>query len=420
MAVGRRGTSATCRGRRPGRARCSTRWSSATSAGASSAGMEFLHVNAQRIINEVAQGHARPLPLHDQRVPGMQPRLHVLLRPADARVPRPGLRATTSSGSIVVKVNAVERLRAELGAAALGRPPHRHGHEHRPLPAVRGQVPPHAGHRRGAGRGAQPVLDPHQVDADPARPRRARGGGRRTPTCAPTSRSARSTSRSGARPSRARPTRAGGSRRWRGSTRRASPAGCSWRRCCRALRRARAARGGGEGVRRRRRGVDRGDAAAPAARRARALVRVAAPRAARPGRRARAPLPARLRAEGPPAGAQPTSSAGSLRRYGRRSTPMRLTRTRRRPRRRRDALGASSCPSIAESSVVARHGRASPRGPPPNRGRDGAPACAQVRSTEAGHAVDTGPSSAARTGAALRASGDVGDHAGGHGAARGW
>ncbi len=40
---------------------------------------------------------------------------------------------------LVVKVNAVERLRAELSCSALGRGPHRHGDQHRSLPACRGR-----------------------------------------------------------------------------------------------------------------------------------------------------------------------------------------------------------------------------------------------------------------------------------------
>ena len=111
---------------------------------------------------------------------------------------------------LVVKVNAVERVRAELRSHRWAGRPHRHGDQHRPLPTVRGQVPPHPGDHRGPGRGGQPLLHPHQVDADPARPRPAGRGGRRGPTCAATSPSARSTRRCGRRPSRAPPTHASG------------------------------------------------------------------------------------------------------------------------------------------------------------------------------------------------------------------
>ena len=69
-----------------------------------------------------------------------------------------------------------QRGRAVAGGAAPsgGGRPHRDGHEHRPVPAGRGEVPPHPGDHRGARPSGQPVLDPHQVDAGPARPRRAR------------------------------------------------------------------------------------------------------------------------------------------------------------------------------------------------------------------------------------------------------
>ena len=69
---------------------------------------------------------------------------------------------------IVVKVNAVERLRAELRVAQVGRRAHRHGDQHRPVPVGRGQVPPDPGDRRGAGRSRQPVQHLDQVHAGPA------------------------------------------------------------------------------------------------------------------------------------------------------------------------------------------------------------------------------------------------------------
>ena len=62
-------------------------------------GLEFLHVNARRVINEVPAASQHAVPLHHQRLPGMQPRLRVLLRAPHPRVPgarhRRGLRAQT-------------------------------------------------------------------------------------------------------------------------------------------------------------------------------------------------------------------------------------------------------------------------------------------------------------------------------------
>ena len=114
---------------------------------------------------------------------------------------------------IVVKINAVEKLRAELADPQLDGRAGRDGHQHRPLPTLRGQVQAHPRRGRGADRARQPVLDPDQVGAGAARSRpadRGREAGRRH---ASTSRSARWTSGSGGPPSPARRTRAAGSRR---------------------------------------------------------------------------------------------------------------------------------------------------------------------------------------------------------------
>ena len=93
-----------------------------------------------------------------------------------------------------------QRGRAPACRAALaevGRRSHRHGHQHRPVPARRGQVPPDPGHRRDALGGAQPLQHPDQVDADPARRRAARARPPSAPTCRSASPSARSTAPSG-------------------------------------------------------------------------------------------------------------------------------------------------------------------------------------------------------------------------------
>ncbi len=120
----------------------------------------------------------------------------------------------------------------ELLAAPVGRAPHRDGHEHRPVPARRGQVPADARDHRGARRARQPVLDPHQVARSSSatstcssRPRAHRRAGQ------PLDRHARRAT-CGGRPSPARRTRAGGSRRSPRSTRPASRAACSSRRSC--------------------------------------------------------------------------------------------------------------------------------------------------------------------------------------------
>ena len=61
------------------------------------AGMEFLHVNARTDHQHGAAGEPDALPAHDQPVSGVQPRLRVLLRPADPRLPRARDRDATSS-----------------------------------------------------------------------------------------------------------------------------------------------------------------------------------------------------------------------------------------------------------------------------------------------------------------------------------
>ena len=55
---------------------------------ASTAGSSSCTCGPGTIINEVTPACPHAVPLHDQRLPGVQPRLHLLLRPADPRVPR--------------------------------------------------------------------------------------------------------------------------------------------------------------------------------------------------------------------------------------------------------------------------------------------------------------------------------------------
>ena len=122
-----------------------------------------------------AAGEPGALPAHDQPVSRVQPCVRVLLRPADPRLPGVGHRH---------RFRAQDRGQGQRrGAAArraslaqVGRRLHRHGHQHRPLPARRGQVPPDARDRRDAVGGSEPVQHPDQVDAHPAR--RGAAGGR--------------------------------------------------------------------------------------------------------------------------------------------------------------------------------------------------------------------------------------------------
>ena len=131
-----------------------------------------------------AGGVPDAVPLHDQRLPRLQPRLHVLLRPADPRLPRARTSARTSSAGIVVKVNAVERLRAELRSPDAGPASSiAMGTNTDPYQRCEGKYRLTRGIVEVLAEAREPVLDPDQVDAGPARPRPAGRGGPSAPTC---------------------------------------------------------------------------------------------------------------------------------------------------------------------------------------------------------------------------------------------
>ena len=110
-------------------------------------------------------------------VPGLHARLRLLLRPQDPQLSGPRHRA---------RLRLADRGQDQrAGAAApparlppLARRAHRDGHQRRLLPAGRGPLPADARHHRGPARPREPVLDPHQGHADPARPRAAAAGRR--------------------------------------------------------------------------------------------------------------------------------------------------------------------------------------------------------------------------------------------------
>ena len=194
-------------------------------------GVEYMHVRARTIISRVPAGLADAVPAHDQRLSRLHARLRLLLRAPDASLPRPRRRR---------RLRAQDRRQGQRGRTPPGRAafaevagrPHRHGHQHRSLPAGRGPLPSHARTDRGALTGAQPVLDPDEVDDDPPRPRPARRGrethdGRRQLL----DRHARR-ARLAHAPSRAPLPRASASRRCGASSTPVSSAACSSRRCC--------------------------------------------------------------------------------------------------------------------------------------------------------------------------------------------
>ena len=147
------------------------------------AGMEFLHVNARTHHQHGAAGEPDALPAtRSTRIEGAA---------TPASTASPGRRTTTSASAsatdferkIVVKVNAVERLRAELRSPAwdgdhiaMGTNTDPYQHAEGKYHLTRGIVETLSGAR-------QPVQHPDQVDAHPARRRAARGGVRSAPRC---------------------------------------------------------------------------------------------------------------------------------------------------------------------------------------------------------------------------------------------
>ena len=139
-------------------------------------GMEFLHVHARRIINEVPAASRMPFRYTINAYRGCSHACtYCFARPTHDYL---GL-------NIGDDFERRHRGQGQRGRAAAGRAAQsevdrrvdRDGHEHRPVPAVRGEIPADPRDRRGAGRGAQPVLGADQVGAGPARPRPAGRGG---------------------------------------------------------------------------------------------------------------------------------------------------------------------------------------------------------------------------------------------------
>ena len=133
-------------------------------------GMTFYEVQAEVDHQPGPRDLPGALQVDHQPLPRLHPRLRLLLRPQHPHLSRPRRRARTSTAKVIVKVNAGELLRRELAAPTLAGRAHRHGHQRGLLPAGRGPLPADAADHRGAARPRQPVLDPHQGHADPARP----------------------------------------------------------------------------------------------------------------------------------------------------------------------------------------------------------------------------------------------------------
>ncbi len=185
-------------------------------------GLEFLHVNARRVINEVPAGSQMPFRYTINAYRGCSHACaYCFARPTHEYL---GLGIGEDfERKLVVKVNAVERVRAELRSPRWRGEHIAMGTNTDPYQRAEGRYHLTRGIVEALGEARNPVLDPDQVDADPARPRAPRGGARRAPTCTATSPSARSTRRCGRPPSRAPRIPGAGSRRCAGSTMPASP-----------------------------------------------------------------------------------------------------------------------------------------------------------------------------------------------------
>ena len=210
------------------------------------AGLELLHVRAQRVINRVPEASGLPFRWTVNPYRGCSHAcVYCFARPTHEYLGF-GI-GEDFDRRIVVKVNAVERLRAELRSVRWRGETIAMGTNTDPYQPVEGRYRLTQGIVETLASAQQPVLDPHQVDADPARHRPAGGGDApHTRWSTRRCRSAASTTTSGARSSRTRPTRCGA---WRPCARlneAGVPCGVHDRAgAARHLRRARAARGRG-------------------------------------------------------------------------------------------------------------------------------------------------------------------------------
>ena len=148
--------------------------------------------SAARPRSTACRALARPVRVDGQPVQGLQPCLCLLLRPADARVPRPRRGPRLREGDHRQGQRARGAAQGAGAAVVVGRA-RRDGHEHRPVPVGRGPLQAHARDLGGAARRRQPVLGPDEVAADAARPRPAAGGRASAPRSARACRCRRST-----------------------------------------------------------------------------------------------------------------------------------------------------------------------------------------------------------------------------------
>ena len=314
-------------------------------------GLEFLHVRARTIINEVKGAPLPPLPLHDQRVQGLQPCLHLLFRAADARVPGARQRAG---------LRAADRGEGQRGGAAAGRA--------RPAAVARATTSPWARTpTRTSGPRASTGSPARSSRCSARRPTRSRSSRSRTLVLRDLDVLVAAAERTDVRVNLSigtldtdvwRPTEPGtphprrGSRRSPRSTRPASRAACWSRRSCPGLSDGREQlEAVVDALRRGRRRLGRGDPAAPPARREGALPRLAARHAAAAPRPVRAAL--RDRANAPKDERRRVAAlvGAAVRRHGRRAGD-RLRRTGARRSWRRGATVVAAARATGQLSML--------------------------------------------------------------------
>ena len=132
-------------------------------------GLEFLHVNARTIINARPAAEPHALPLHHQRLSGVAAMPAVTASPARPTTTWGWASARTSRRKIVVKVNAVERLRAELRSPKWGGEHIAMGTNTDPYQHAEGKYHLTRGIVEVLSAARQPLQHPDQVDPHPAR-----------------------------------------------------------------------------------------------------------------------------------------------------------------------------------------------------------------------------------------------------------
>jgi len=129
-------------------------------------GLEFLEVRAPAVINLSPRSPACPSDT-PSTLQGLLAPVPVLLRSTDSRILNLK-RREDFTGASVVKVNAVERVRAEVQAKRWAGGAHRHGDDTDPYQRCEGKYRLTRGIVKVLGERRNPFLDPDEVDFDPA------------------------------------------------------------------------------------------------------------------------------------------------------------------------------------------------------------------------------------------------------------